>query len=248
MSKEFFKQSWAKYTALVLSLGLSTWLGSHFSYLHGDEIAKRWTATLQPTLVLVSPKDSHFCPALSKNNAIQVRLEEDYSEVKGRMEHHLEVLRYFYANYFRAVVMGSLLGAIAGICLFYIANKGWTNANNFVVVVFVFATVAGVFFLSYINVFREQENIADNKTLYLTYVALGNRLLTYCATGTTDDVPQLSPDKETRKFDEQMAAANNIAIGFDYTKLADYKSVLKTEPTGAPRQRAPATEKQTTRK
>lgn len=243
MNKEFFQQSWIRYSALVLSLGLLTWLGAHYSYRQGDAIATQWTRTLQPTLVLISPEDSHFCPALSKNNAIQLRLEEDYSEVKGRMEHHLAVLRYFYANYFRAVIMGSVLGAIAGICLFYIANKGWTNANNLVVVVFVFATVAGVFFLSYINVFREQENIADNKTLYLTYVALGNRLLTYCATGTTDDVPQLSADKETRKFDEQMAAANNIAIGFDYTKLADYKSVLKTEPTSAPQQRQDQTTK-----
>jgi hypothetical protein len=111
------------------------------------------------------------------------------------------------------------------------------------VVVFAFTTVAGAFFLSYITIFREQENIADNKILYLRYVALGNALLTYCATGTTDDDPQLVPDKVVRRFDEQMAAANNVAIGFDYTKLTDYKSLLKTEPSNAPPQRGAASEK-----
>jgi hypothetical protein len=125
--KEFFQRNWVRYAALVLALVLFTTLGSHIAFVHGDHIAAQWTSTLQPSLVLVQPKGTHFCSSLSNKNGIDQRLEQDYVEVRGRMQHHLNILRYFYANYFRAVTMGSLLGAIAGICLFTLQTEAGTT-------------------------------------------------------------------------------------------------------------------------
>jgi hypothetical protein len=216
----------ARYTILVLAMVIATLSGASIAYFHGRSIANRWTKDLQPNLQLISKTESHFCKLPGQPPvAASARLEQDYVEIRSRMEHHLEVLAYFYANYFRAIVMGSLLGAVSAVSLFYIANKGWTNANPYVVVVFVFSAVMGAYYLSYVTIFREQENISDNKVLYLQYVALGNEILTYCATGSTDD-PQITIDKFVRQIDTQMATANNIAIGFDYTKIADYKQIL----------------------
>ena len=122
--------------------------------------------------------------------------------------------------------MASLVGAVSGICLFYIANKGWANANNYAITTFVVSTVIAAYFLSFITVFKVQENISDNKALYLQYVALGNQLVSYCATGTTDDESVKSEDEFIRQIDRTMATINDIAIGFDYTKIADYRTIL----------------------
>jgi hypothetical protein len=234
--KEWLGTSAARFAGLVVVMTIATPLSAHFAYTHGFSIAERWTNELQPKLQLIDDKTTHFCvvPGTTPGSA-SARLEQDYREIRSRMAHHLAVLEYFYANYFRAIFMGSILGAISGVCLFYIANKGWTNSNNYVIVVFVFTTVTTAYYLSYVTIFREQENISDNKVLYLQYVALGNDILTYCSTGLTDD-PQVSIDKYARQVDTRMATVNNIAIGFDYTKIADYKQILSerrnTQPAG----------------
>jgi hypothetical protein len=234
MTWNWFGSTSVRYVGLVLVMVVVTPAGASFTYWHGSSIAQRWTKELQPTIQLIDSKAPHFCaiPGQQPGNA-SARLEQDYREIRSRMAHHLEVLEYFYANYFRAIVMGSILGAVSGVCLFYIANKGWTTANNYVVVVFVFTTVMAAYYLSYVTVFREQENISDNKVLYLQYVALGNEILTYCATGSTDD-PEMKIDKYVRQIDMRMATANNIAIGFDYTKIADYKQILSERRNNQP--------------
>ena len=84
----------------------------------------------------------------------------------------------------------------------------------------------GAYYLSYVTIFREQENISDNKVALSAIQSLS--ITTYlldCATGSTDD-PQSTIDKFARQIDTRMATANNFAIGFDYTKIADYKQIL----------------------
>jgi hypothetical protein len=234
MTGNWLGSTFVRYVSMVLAMIVLTLSGGSLAYWHGQSIAERWTKDLQPAIQLTDDKTTHFCaiPGQQPGNA-SARLEQDYREIRYRMAHHLKVLQYFYANYFRAIVMGSILGAVSGVCLFYIANKGWTTANNYVVVVFVFTTVMAAYYLSYVTVFREQENISDNKVLYLQYVALGNEILTYCATGSTDD-PEMKIDKYARQIDTRMATANNIAIGFDYTKIADYKQILSERRNSQP--------------
>jgi len=85
-------------------------------------------------------------------------LEDDFREIQGRIGHHLAVMVYFYANFFRAIVMTSIVGAVSGICLFYIANKGWANANNYAITTFVTSSVIAAYFLSLIRTSRNRED------------------------------------------------------------------------------------------
>ena len=40
---------------------------------------------------------------LSNHGALEDRLEDDFREIQGRIGHHLAVMVYFYANFFRAI-------------------------------------------------------------------------------------------------------------------------------------------------
>ena len=239
------------HVGIVTILVFGSWGISSIAYWHASGIAANWTGSLQPQLRMSAASTDKFCtPPSTIHGLEEVRLEDDFRELRGRMEHHLNVMMYFYANFFRAIVMTSMIGAIAGICLFYIANKGWSTANNFVITAFVISTVIAAYFLSIITVFKVQENISDNKVLYLQYVAIGNNLLTYCATGTTDDESIKSEDQYIRQVDKQMATINDIAIGFDYTKIADYRTLLATSTQNkqqSPREEAPTNRSKNTR-
>lgn len=226
----------ALYIGLVSGMLSVTLISAHLVASRARETADAWERFLQPKLQLMDQKSTtHFCVIPNtKPSPASARLEQDYWEVRSRMDHHLAVLEYFYINYFRAIVIGASLGAVAGVCLFYIVNKGWSNANNYIIVAWVFSTVTAAYYFSYVTIFRQQENIADNKALYLQYVGLGNEILTYCATGTSDypiaassaQPPQLTVELYAHQIDARMAAINNIAIGFDYTKITDYKQLL----------------------
>jgi hypothetical protein len=224
-----FKQL-ATHGGISIILVLASWAISSIAYWHAAGIAENWTKPLQPQLRLLAASTDKFCnpPTSNHHGGLEDRLEDDFKEIRGRMQHHLDVMMYFYANFFRAIIMASLVGAVSGICLFYIANKGWANANNYAITTFVVSTVIAAYFLSFITVFKVQENISDNKALYLQYVALGNQLISYCATATTDDESVKSEDQYIRQIDRKMATINDIAIGFDYTKIADYKAILST--------------------
>ncbi len=155
------------------------------------------------------------------------RLEDDIGEISGRMKHHLCVMIYFYANYYQAIIMASILGAVSGTCLFYIANKGWATASNYVITVFVVSTVIAAYFFSLIAIFREQDNITANKALYLKYVALSNEIVSYCATGTAPDQTIKTTDEYIHQVDKEMAGIADIAVSFDANKIPDYNAPLQ---------------------
>ena len=224
--------SWlAPYVYLILGLLFLTWLVAEGVNKFAKNKAAAWSAPLQPYLHVATNDQPQFGSTLNLEESEKQRLRAQYMEIQSRLLHHIRIMAEFFANYYMAINMVSILGAVSGICLFYIANKGWTDATKsspFVVAIGVYATVAGAYYLSFATVFKQQQNISDNKALYLQYVALGNELLSYCATGTSDAVPSETPQAYIRRMDKRMAAINNIAIGFDYTKIVDYKHVLTT--------------------
>lgn len=218
----------APYVYIVLGLLLLTWLVAEGVNKFAKNKADSWSAPLQPHLHASPNDEPQFRGTLQIEESEKQRLRSQYAEIRGRMLHHLEIMAGFFANYYMAINMVSLLGAVSGICLFYIANKGWAGASPFVITVGVYTTVAAAYYLSFVTVFKQQENISDNKFLYLQYVALGNELLSYCATGTSEVTPPETPEAFIRRMDKRMAMTNNIAIGFDYTKIVDYKHILTT--------------------
>jgi len=218
----------AQCSVLVGAMLLATYLIATSVFRFANAKAARWSRCLQPFLH-VTPNDlPQFRSTLQLDEGEKQRLQAQYTEIHGRMKHHLEIMAEFLANYYLAINMVSILGAVSGICLFYIGSKGWTNSSIYVVTIGVYSTVAAAYYLSFVTVFKQQENISDNRILYLQYVALGNELLSYCATGTSDVTPAETPAAFIRRVDKRTALINNIAIGFDYNKIVDYKHLLNT--------------------
>lgn len=93
--------------------------------------------------------------------------------------------------------------------------------------------------------FQQEQNIKENKVLYLKYEALENEVLSFAATyepllretkadALANELPQqesATPER-VRKFihyvDEQLAQGN-IAIGFDYSQIPTYKNAFEVQ-------------------
>src|SRR5437016_6488774 len=77
---------------------------SSLAYWHAESIAKSWTESLQPKLKMGFTSTGKFCnPGGVRHPNLEDRLEDQFTEIRGRMAHHLEVMTYFYANYVRAI-------------------------------------------------------------------------------------------------------------------------------------------------
>jgi hypothetical protein len=222
---QFLQSEIGKYALIAVGLVAASALISSVAYLHASHLARGWVEPLQPQFHTLDKATAGFCKPPGQTQAASTRLEGEIRELNGRIQHHLDVMVYFYSNYYRAIILSSILGAVSGICLFYIANKGWASASNYVVTAFVISTVIGAFFLSLITIFRIQDNITANKVLYLRYVALTDGIATYCATGESGEAKSL--DSYLHDIDKQMAAINDVAVALDPSKIVDYQSLLQ---------------------
>jgi hypothetical protein len=220
-----------KHVLLVAALLLLAAGTGHVIRVEANAYAREWTKTLLP-LQVGSPEERRELQIQEKmlNPTQEVRLKTQYLEARGRAVHHLDVMIFFFANYYRAISMMMILGGIAGVALFFIANKGWSNANAYVINIFITATALTAYFGAYPSVFKQQDNISDNKRLYLQYVALGNEIGSYGATGAS----YLPKENATANdfihhIDDQLAAVNDIAIGLDSSKVPTYKGIFSSE-------------------
>src|SRR5205823_12841233 len=89
----------------------------------------------------------------------------------------------FYKNYFATIIMAGVLASVAAIALLFITTAGWQNASEYARTIFLVATAAATYCAAFPGIFQQQQNIDDNKTLYLNYVALANEICSYAATG-----------------------------------------------------------------
>ncbi|HEX9940325.1 MAG TPA: hypothetical protein VGB15_24540, partial [Longimicrobium sp.] len=82
--------------------------------------------------------------------------------------------------------------------------------------------------------FRQEQNITDNKKLYLEYIALQNGIRTYVATGKVveNDSAMALPDF-VRHVERQRMLLNLLPLGFDESKIPDYSAM---RPLGEPSQ------------
>lgn len=220
-----------RHTLIVAALFVVVVFGSHIVGTEGCRESREWTRTLDPNLEDSAGAHEQLTIAAKLSDGTQQRLREQYREIRGRARHHLKVMAYFFANYYRAIQMMALLGAIAAVALFFVAFKGWTSTNQYVRNLFITATVLTAYFSLYPTVFKQQDNITDNKNLYLQYVALQDSVRTFAATGESflgaEGTAKTNEPDFLHDIDQRMATLNNIAIGFDYTKVS-YKDIFST--------------------
>jgi hypothetical protein len=95
-------------------------------------------------------------------------------------------------------------------------------------------TAAAAYYGLFPPVFQQQQNISDNKALFLEYKSLENEVVSYPLTGTDIKGEAKTPKQFINYVDSEMRRLGNIAIGFDYTKIS-YKGAFDlNKDTGPP--------------
>jgi hypothetical protein len=192
--KNFFAGKATRHLGLaVLLLGLIVlgfqasmlWSSSHarkmFKHLrYGDTLG-----TVQQVQPGDAPRDAppQFSEQLKATAEETARLEGQLAEVRSRARFHLQASVLTFVGHYSAIIVSSLAAAVAAIMLVLISKSGWDKANGYLITVFFVMTAASVFFGAAPGLFRQEEGINDNKLLYLKYVQLEDRILTYAATG-----------------------------------------------------------------
>ena len=205
--------------------------------------AKTWSGNL-----LTGSTQPLVFPQVSPINAEQqARMQAQLASIRGRINHHKDVMAYFYAAYFMSIVTFSIAAAVAAVTLVLVSQNGWQSANEYIVNIFFTSAAASAFFGSFPGVFQQQKNITDNKVLCIKYLSLENEVLSYSVTGeglnydvtnvnrasASADAPSEKPKlgillgpKDFLHYVDLQLSQDNVAIGFDYQQVANYKNAL----------------------
>ncbi len=182
--------------------------------------------------------NAEVSPTKPASTAIEIsfegkrRIENQLQEITERARHHLRVATDFYTNYYQIVSVMMVTGLLASIALLSISKNGWSATNSYIITIFIVMTSATAYYGAYIPVFKIDQNVADNKSLYLQYVNLGNEVMSYLATNSNSKNVLQKDSEFIHYIDLELAKLNNIAIGFDYSKIPTYGGIFesKTKP------------------
>jgi len=226
-TKQLVQHPYTRQTVLVIVLPVLLFCGSqsivHWTHARGQQ----WTAALHASAT--GPAKDALNLAVPMADQERTRLEAQFDQLRAREEHHLVVMADFYAWYYMAIVMSSMTAAVAAILLFLITRNGWAATARETVIAFLILTTAAVFYRAFPATFEQEKNIAENKRLYLEYVALQNEVRTYGVTGEDMQGKKQSPAQFIHYLDSRMARANNIAVGLDPTKVSTYNELQQIQ-------------------
>ncbi|MFN2455715.1 MAG: hypothetical protein ABR577_16010 [Pyrinomonadaceae bacterium] len=163
----------------------------------------------------------------------QKRLDEQLAGIRARRNHHGVVMAFFFKAYYMAISVVLFSGLIAALALFFIAQNGWSGTNPYVKTVFLVMTAVTAYYGLFPSVFQQQQNISDNKTLFLAYKGLENEVTSYPLTLTDISGGAKTPTQFITYVDSKMNTLGNIAIGFDYTKIS-YTGAFELNKPGKP--------------
>ncbi|HEV2706162.1 MAG TPA: Calx-beta domain-containing protein [Pyrinomonadaceae bacterium] len=265
-----------KHVLLVLALIGGTHLLSEYITNKAETYSTKWSGHLTPKSVpeLFFPANSVIAAAEQ-----QRRLQEQVARIRERLALHLDVMNFYYTRYYMAIITFSIAAGVAGIILVLISKRGWEQTNEYVITSFLVMAAASVFYGAFPGVFQQEQNIVDNKVLYLKYLALENEVFSYAVTGEALNYDATRKDLETSKtastslqtgqatsiqsavqttrqsvettqtqkpqstinglgiavrppdfihYIDLQLAQDNIAIGFDYKQIPNYKNAFDT--------------------
>lgn len=235
------------FTFLLIVVG-----GTVFLNRYGAKQADKWAEGLRYALTNqqafkqagfeeTEELKSYINKTPNATSAEKARLFKQLKEIENRARIHISVAIDFYVWNYLSISAATIEEIVAAISLFFLSKEGWEKANKYVVDVFVFSfsiTVAtGVF----PALFRQEENISNNTRTYLAYIALDDRVNSYIATGRftvftvvkpANTKNAIAPETLTNvkdvihSVDGELAILNNIYIGFDATKIPNYRQVF----------------------
>lgn len=237
---------------LALALLLVTLGGTLFLSWFGAKQADKWTEGLRyaPTSKQISTQVSseeakrlqaYIGKIPNATLEEKTRLFNQLKEIESRAKSHISVARAFYIWNYQSISIATVSSIIVAISLFFLSRQGWDRANRYVVNIFIVSFgIAGVVTL-FPALFKQEENISNNTRTYLAYIALDDRVNTYIATkrftgikpaNTNNTAPiELTNIKDViRSVDDELATLNNIYIGFDATKIPNYRQLFDNLP------------------
>ncbi len=109
-------------------------------------------------------------------------LKMQYQSISHAKEHHKEIGRIYYANYYTFTTILTLATILGGIVLIIIANKGWQAADTLAKISFFSFFAISTFFGIMINTLGQKENSESNFKQYLFYDKVQNNILTFVNT------------------------------------------------------------------
>jgi hypothetical protein len=232
---------------IVLGFLLPIRITAHYLEVRAQKFIDQWNADLQPITCMGDGKIDLPGTAQASDEEIK-RLVGQFQETQGRMKFHFDILATFYRNYFTTIILTGVLASLAAIALLFITSDGWQHSSPYARTIFLVATVSATYCAAFPSILQQQQNIDDNKKLYLEYVALTNEMCSYAAT--TQSIDKNDEDAKTfiHDVDTRLERLNKIAIGFDVSKSPDFEEALRKgigtgrEPRGEglPRTKNPA--------
>jgi hypothetical protein len=109
-------------------------------------------------------------------------LKMQYKSISHAKEHHKEIGRIYYANYYTFTVILTLATIMGAIVLIIIANKGWQAADTLAKISFFSFFAISTFFGIMISTLGQKENSESNFKQYLFYDKVQNNILTFVST------------------------------------------------------------------
>jgi hypothetical protein len=223
----FFRNifSYPAFWHILIVLGLITIVnfGQKASVRQVESKADEWVDKIK----IEDPGDTLAIPSgFNASDSEKGRLLQQVRMIRGRAYHHFAVMKYFYAQYYMAISIVMVSGVIAALALLFITKNGWDSANQYVKTVFITAAALTAYFGTFPQVFQQSQNIADNKKLYIQYVALHDEVMSYLPLQQGIDGKPKTVSEFIHYLDKQLVQLNTFAIGFDDTKVPNYKGAF----------------------
>ena len=231
-----------KHFLLVFLLLALIYAGMGFFRNMGDSTAKEWTSH-DPNLfqagncARIQFEGLEFSRGIKQVNTVEKdRLREQFVEIRNRAIIHLKVMLYYYTVYIMATSMAAVLALAASIIFLFVSKSGWATANSYVLTVLIVAASTATFFVLAPKLYKQHQNLEANKTLYVSYKALENRILSYVATGhdlsADDKIEQTDIKAFIHRIDAQLEELHQFPIELDPSVIPEPTKVLQDISTG----------------
>lgn len=157
---------------------------------------------------------------------IHVRLLGQYNRAYTQGLKYYYFMKFYISQYYMSISIILVFGLMAAIALAIITRQGMNDVKKIYITLFFTATAITTYFMAFPQVFQHSQNIADNKNLYLQNIAIKNEIISYFATRENVKGERLTPGSFIHYIDKQLEITNKVPIGFDATKIPNYKDVL----------------------
>lgn len=193
------------------------------------------------------PQDPNWQSIINYNQLYRVNLDFSMARSEARLRlfhqladadlgayHHIQTAFEFYRQYFACILL-SALGYITSACfLFVLTKNGWgqqDGKHSYLMTAFVSTFAIGSLFASFILIYEQPKNIADNCELYRRHIALDSKLRTYIAVNPEHNTLESERFKADSTLAMETAAdladMTQVAIGFDAAKLSDLSKIFQ---------------------